>query len=378
MTAQMAPATSTLPPPLTVQRRTALASSSAKALAAQISAWLSAEHQRDKSGQGSVGPDEEDALAAVAAAGDGLDVLTTALAGIRETLLGLDPMDAGRVRIAADGDADQRADRPVPTRCCSPAAWRGSPGCGWSTPSAGSSTCPDSVLAATEVATALQHPAGAPTLRLAPRFQRPSRLAFRFVDPRTLDGQPELEARIDQQHAELAISPVAGWLLPDHVDDALEVFDAAGDPLGQLLHDELTGAVTWEGAPGRPGPAGRVTRPGQRPGCAARDSFRRRLCRGGRTGPGAAAVPRGEQPLPPCCAPSTPPCGRSTRWARSGLGRSRDWWGGRSPSSGPPCGSTSWRTSTTCRSLRGAPRGRPVCRRTRRWPCALSPCGWAS
>ena len=256
---------STLPPPLTVQRRTALASSSAKALAAQVSAWLSAEHQRDKSGQGSVGPDEEDALAAVAAAGDGLDVLTTALAGIRETLLGLDPMDAGRVRIAADGTPIS-----APTPGTDPVLLAG--GLARVTrlrvvDAFGRFVdVPGSVLAATEVATALQHPAGAPTLRLAPRFQRPSRLAFRFVNPRTLDGQPELEARIDQQHAELAISPVAGWLLPDHVNDALEVFDAAGDPLGQLLHDELTGAVTWEGAPGRPGPAGGSPDPGSDPG----------------------------------------------------------------------------------------------------------------
>jgi hypothetical protein len=51
--------------------------------------------------------------------------------------------------------------------------------------------------------------------------------------------------------------------MPDHVDEALEFFNAAGTPLGQLMHDELTGAVVWEGAPGRPGPVGGAPDPGE-------------------------------------------------------------------------------------------------------------------
>lgn len=85
---------------------------------------------------------------------------------------------------------------------------------------------------------------------------------LRFVDPDTADGAPEIEAVIDQEQPDLQISPLAGFLMPDHVDEALEFFDSAGDPLGQLMHDELTGAVVWEGAPGRPGPAGGPPDPG--------------------------------------------------------------------------------------------------------------------
>jgi hypothetical protein len=52
----------------------------------------------------------------------------------------------------------------------------------------------------------------------------------------------------------LMVNPVAGFLLPDHIDEALEVFDTAGAPLGQLFHEPISGGVTWEIAPGREGP----------------------------------------------------------------------------------------------------------------------------
>lgn len=257
----------TLPPPITItiRRRTALAASSARAIAGQITAWLTAEHQRDLAGQGVISADDEQLLASLSAAAGGLDVLTTALAGVRETLLGLDPLDASRVRIAADGTPTSKPALAGPALLL--AGGRARLNRLRVVDAFGRFVdVPDAVLAATEVATALQHPAGAPALRLSPRYQRPACLAFRFVDPRTADGTPEVEARVDQQHAELEISPVAGWLLPDHVDEGLEVFDAAGTSLGQLIHDELTGAVLWEGAPGRPGPAGGPPDPGDDPG----------------------------------------------------------------------------------------------------------------
>jgi hypothetical protein len=52
---------------------------------------------------------------------------------------------------------------------------------------------------------------------------------------------------------------VSGFLLPDHIDEALEVFDRDGNPLGQLEHDSFSvddgpGSVRWDPAPGRPIP----------------------------------------------------------------------------------------------------------------------------
>jgi hypothetical protein len=92
---------------------------------------------------------------------------------------------------------------------------------------------------------------------LAPRFAAPSRLLFRFVDAggtsAGLAGLPETPLEdIDE-----SVRPVAGYLLPDHLDGALEVFDAAGTALGQLLPAlDGTGRAVWEQAPGRPTGAG--------------------------------------------------------------------------------------------------------------------------
>lgn len=100
--------------------------------------------------------------------------------------------------------------------------------------------------------------AGAPTsIQLRPRIQHAARWLFRLVDPaHPTQADPLLapEAFIDQGDPAGAVNPVVGFLLPDHVDEALEFFDVAGTPLGQLGHDEITGAVSWEPAPGRPLP----------------------------------------------------------------------------------------------------------------------------
>ena len=48
---------------------------------------------------------------------------------------------------------------------------------------------------------------------------------------------------------------MAGFVLPDHIDEALEVFAADGTPLGQLFHEPVGQGVVWEIAPGREGPA---------------------------------------------------------------------------------------------------------------------------
>jgi hypothetical protein len=249
----------------TVRGRTVLTSSAARALSGQIRHWLSEEDARDLAGQSQISDEREAELAAAATASEGLDVLMGTFHGIRETLLGLDPHDAARAFIDAAGLATSK-----PAATGAPLLLAG-----------GGATLtrlrvvdafgrfrdvPAARLQAAEIATSNQHPAGAPTLSLPPRLQRPSRLAFRFVDPRTADGGAEVEARIDQQHADQAVSPVAGWLLPDHVDEGLEFFDSSGMPLGQLIHDELTGAVMWEGAPGRAGPIGGPPDPGVDPG----------------------------------------------------------------------------------------------------------------
>jgi hypothetical protein len=77
---------------------------------------------------------------------------------------------------------------------------------------------------------------------------------FRLVDP-AARGDDAAEANVDQVEPARMVNPVCGFLLPDHIDEALEFFDVAGRPLGQLMHEPIGGGVAWEIAPGRTGPA---------------------------------------------------------------------------------------------------------------------------
>jgi hypothetical protein len=91
-------------------------------------------------------------------------------------------------------------------------------------------------------------------IRMRPRIQHAARWLYRLVDPAQPPGTDPAalhEAFVDQLDPSLAVNPVAGFLLPDHIDEALEAFTVAGDPIGQVQHDAVSGAVSWEPAPGR-------------------------------------------------------------------------------------------------------------------------------
>lgn len=79
---------------------------------------------------------------------------------------------------------------------------------------------------------------------LPPRLAARSRLLFRW-----LGASP---ARREQATNPPATSPVCGWLVPDHLDGSLFLYDGAGRALGtlSLLHDAGGPAVGWQGAPG--------------------------------------------------------------------------------------------------------------------------------
>jgi hypothetical protein len=88
-------------------------------------------------------------------------------------------------------------------------------------------------------------PAG--TVVLPPRMPNLGRLMFRL-----LAGDSE-----EPQEASSQATSVCGFLLPDHIDHALEVFDANGISLGQLIHTPgKQQSVAWEPAPGLEPPVG--------------------------------------------------------------------------------------------------------------------------
>jgi hypothetical protein len=88
-------------------------------------------------------------------------------------------------------------------------------------------------------------------MALAPRIAAPRRLLLRFVDAHEGLNPPPLE------ETDESARPVCGYLLPDHLDGALELFDADGTALGQLLPAlDGSGRAVWEQAPGLPTGAG--------------------------------------------------------------------------------------------------------------------------
>jgi hypothetical protein len=235
-----------LPDSVTMSGRSPLVTGVAGTLAAGIDRWLTEERQRDLGGHGLAEPTTESALSALRDTLAQVDLMSVALDGIREQLLGLD-YDRGLLH--RDDDMLEDGTR----RALAVALPR--------------------LLAAGKIALtaarlvdafgrtlALPVDAVAIPVRLSddtgkamlvrPRLTAPARWRFDLVDAAsTADDAPR--ACIDQADLSKQINPVAGFLLPDHMDESLEVFAADGSPLGELLHDSFSDAVSWEIAPGR-------------------------------------------------------------------------------------------------------------------------------
>jgi hypothetical protein len=88
----------------------------------------------------------------------------------------------------------------------------------------------------------LADPAQPGTGLLPPRFTAPARLWFRWAD--AASGATSG-----------TINPLCGFVLPNHLDGDLEMFDPAGAALGTLRGDPTAG-VAFEDAPGRPATVG--------------------------------------------------------------------------------------------------------------------------
>jgi hypothetical protein len=235
--------------------RSLLNSSSARNLATAVDQFLAAEDAADQAGRGIISDADAQALAALALTAARSDVLIGSLAGINDHFLGFDT-DAAFAR--------PEEDDPITTPTRLPELLRA----GWLrldklrlvdaygrvldlSSRLGALALADA-LETTGIPAAVSAPGSSPAAHLPPRLSTPTRLQLRFLDA----ANDAVEARVDESTPITDRNPVAGWLLPDHGDDALEFFDAAGEPLGQLFHRGFRSAVTWEGAPGRPGPLG--------------------------------------------------------------------------------------------------------------------------
>jgi hypothetical protein len=238
------------PATITATGRSLLTTGAARTMAAAVRDFLAAEDALEKAtgGVGDVPDDVEAALASLAGAVEQLDLVTATLDGIRLQLLGVDARDGFQRTRTDTGDF-------VPP----------APGAPPQLLAAGSIRLTkarlldtfgrtlDLAAIATAAVPARNEVDGVPaTMRLRPRLPRPARWMFRLVDA---GGGPQpAEARIDQVDPAGTVNPVAGFLLPDHLDESLELFDGPGNPVGELSHEPIGGRVVWEIAPGRPGP----------------------------------------------------------------------------------------------------------------------------
>ena len=238
----------------TLQGRSVLTTGIATTLSLSIRQWMEEEDRRDVEGRGEASETAEAALGRIAAAVEELDVVSTSLDGLREQLLGL-RYDGGLARL-----------RDPVTQELGPPQLNGQPPL-WLRGGVlrlARARIVDAYGRTLEVPLARLHApqriAVAPAavgagegLRLAPRLNLPARAMFRLVDPGA-DGPTPAEANVDQVEPTRMVNPVSGFVLPDHIDESLEFFDAAGTPLGQLTHEPIGGGVIWEMAPGRDGP----------------------------------------------------------------------------------------------------------------------------
>ncbi len=234
---------------VTLRGRAQLTSGAAATLHDAIADWLKREDALDTLNAGQVDDPTEKLFRDLDEAVRNLDVVTAALDGVRTQLLGF-PVSDGLRR---PGDGTTVAN-PAPVEA--PHALLA--GCVTLTRARlldifGRTLEVPTNKVATPERLSLSGRPGA--LEVPPRLLRPSRWQFRLVDAATPVGVEGVEARIDQIEPALQVNPVAGFIMPDHLDESLEVFGVDGSVIGELLHEPVSGGVMWEIAPGREGPA---------------------------------------------------------------------------------------------------------------------------
>lgn len=285
----------TAQPTLTYTGRSLLTSAAARTFGARVQAFVGDEDARSQSAP-VVQPGQLADLSSLAAVATSIDVLSAGLSELRPQLLGLSWADASRTSADNSGNATLVTAAAPPILLRGGVAWftalrlvdafgrtldlssnplamsaqltgpapAAAPPPGSPPPAAGPAPAPAAAGGAQP--TPGTSPAGpaapgstaaqtAPQLMLRPRVTLPTRLQLDFVDAAAADGTAPALAMVDQADPASQISPLSGWLLPDHLDGALEVYDESANPLGMLLED-LNDHVVWEGAPGLPGPLG--------------------------------------------------------------------------------------------------------------------------
>ena len=232
----------------TLTGRSPLTTGTARTLAASIAEWLKAEEERDLDNVGEIDGPTAEALDRIADAIEQLDIVAATLDGIQEQLLGLAVDQFGVLRRRNETGIVKPVPVAVPQLILA-----GALGFRRARLVDAFGRTLDLPLEQVRVPARDEIVGAQGQLRLRPRISRPARWLFRLVDPADTSVTSR-EATIDQIDPTQMVNPVSGFLLPDHIDEALEIFDTIGQPVGQLMHEPFGGGVVWEIAPGRSGP----------------------------------------------------------------------------------------------------------------------------
>ena len=83
------------------------------------------------------------------------------------------------------------------------------------------------------------------TAYLAPRFVQPTRLRFLWTSAKALG-----KTLFSEYNANPAYSPICGWLMPNHLDNSMYLYDIAGDTLGYFeTPDSVEDTLKWRSKP---------------------------------------------------------------------------------------------------------------------------------
>jgi hypothetical protein len=243
-------------PPDTVDRtftgRAPISTFTASVLTKAMQGWIDAEAARDAAtpSQSILSEVEEEQFEKLRDLIGPMDLVSVSLDGIREQLLGIDYLAGSIVREVLPGGTQRlplASELPVPLfgGTFQLEALRVVDAFG---------RVLDVPVTATRTTQSLEVRSKPATIVMRPRVQHGARWLFRLIDPaHALDGDPLAapEAYVDQLAGENSITPVSGYLLPDHMDESVEIFDRFGNPMGELIADGVSDAVMWEPAPGR-------------------------------------------------------------------------------------------------------------------------------
>lgn len=81
---------------------------------------------------------------------------------------------------------------------------------------------------------------------LPPRVLQPMRLGFNWLSATSDEGG---ENTFVERTKVPAFSPITGWILPNHLDDSLAIYDAEGNALGSLGIEGAARQTTWRSVP---------------------------------------------------------------------------------------------------------------------------------